>query len=105
VREQGWRCGITDFQKFNAAQLASDDVFYQLLAATLARQLGFPYDFKTAWEPIFGPNMNMENFMRELLDSSDSPLVWFMDEADKLFGAQYASDFFGLVRSWHNSRS
>src|SRR5438874_1977799 len=28
-----------------------------------------------------------------------------MDEVDKLFTAPFASDFFGLVRSWHNSRS
>ena len=28
-----------------------------------------------------------------------------MDEVDKLFLAPFASDFFGLVRSWHNSRS
>jgi len=32
-------------------------------------------------------------------------LVWFIDEADKLFGVPFASDFFGLVRSWHNSRA
>jgi len=28
-----------------------------------------------------------------------------MDEVDKLFTAPFASDFFGLVRSWHNSHS
>jgi hypothetical protein len=43
--------------------------------------------------------------MRTLLDSSPAPLVWFMDEADKLFGLPFASDFFALIRSWHNSRA
>jgi hypothetical protein len=96
---------MTDFQKFNAAQMASDEAFYRLLAATLARQLGFKYDFASEWDEIFGANLNMENFLRELLDASDAPLVWCMDEVDKLFTAPFASDFFGLVRSWHNSRS
>jgi hypothetical protein len=40
-----------------------------------------------------------------MLESFDQPMVWFMDEADKLFGVPFASDFFGLVRSWHNSRA
>src|SRR5207248_9173699 len=77
----------------------------KLRAATLARQLRFQDDFEGEWPEIFGSNLNMENFLRELLDASEEPLVWFMDEVDKLFAAPFASDFFGLVRSWHNSRS
>src|SRR5207253_7085918 len=65
----------------------------------------FPYDFEKEWMDLFGANLNMENFLRDLLEAADAPLVWFMDEVDKLFTAPFASDFFGLVRSWHNSRS
>ena len=104
-RAAGCRVAITDFQKFHTAQMASDETFYRLLAATLARQLKYSYDFASNWDPIFGANLNMENFLRDLLDASDTPLIWYMDEVDKLFAAPFASDFFGLVRSWHNSRS
>jgi class 3 adenylate cyclase len=105
ARELGRQHAITDFQKFNAAQMASDDRFYRLLAATLSRQLGVQYDFDAEWDEIFGANLNMESFMRSLLLERDTHLVWFMDEVDKLFTAPFASDFFGLVRSWHNARS
>ncbi|MDQ2730469.1 MAG: AAA-like domain-containing protein, partial [Armatimonadota bacterium] len=105
AKERAWRCAVTDFQKFNASQIASDETFYRLLAATLGRQLGFKYDFDGEWDPIFGANLNMESFLRTLLDSQDERLVWCMDEVDKLFTAPFATDFFGLVRSWHNSRS
>ena len=105
ARDLGHRVAVTDFQKFNTAQLESDENFYRLLAATLARQLKFQYDFANNWDEIFGANLNMENFLRDLLDERDEPLVWCMDEVDKLFSAPFASDFFGLVRSWHNSRS
>lgn len=105
AKELGRRVALTDFQKFNAAQIALDEAFYKLLAATLARQLGFKYDFAGEWDEIFGANLNMENFLRELLGAQEEPLVWFLDEVDKLFTAPFASDFFGLVRSWHNSRS
>jgi class 3 adenylate cyclase len=105
ARERGWRQALTDFQKFNTGQMTAEDHFYKLLAATLARQLRFEYDFESGWDEIFGANLNMESFLRELLEASDAHLVWFMDEVDKLFVAPFASDFFGLVRSWHNSRS
>ncbi|HEY3782313.1 MAG TPA: AAA-like domain-containing protein [Fimbriimonadaceae bacterium] len=105
VREASWRRAMTDFQKLSGQQLASEDAFYKVLAATLARQLKFHYDFAAEWIDIFGANMNMENFVRSLIEDSPDPLVWFMDEADKIFGVPYASDFFGLVRSWHNSRA
>ncbi|HWD39266.1 MAG TPA: AAA-like domain-containing protein, partial [Fimbriimonas sp.] len=105
VRDLGWQQIATDFQKLSSGQLASDDGFYRLLAATLARQVKFTYDFSTEWLEVFGANMNMDNFVRALLEHVGGPLVWFMDEADRLFGAPFASDFFGLVRSWHNSRA
>ncbi len=104
-REAGLRVIVTDFQKFNTAQMRSDEAFYRLLAATLDRHLKFQYDFKANWDEIFGANLNMENFLRDLLEGAEEPLVWYMDEVDKLFAAPFASDFFGLVRSWHNSRS
>lgn len=105
ARELGWRCVLTDFQKLNAAQIASEERFYRLLAATMARQLRFDYDWEAGWDDIFGANLNMEAFLRDLIAAGDGQLVWFMDEADKLFTAPFACDFFGLVRSWHNSRS
>lgn len=105
ANEQGWRAVMTDFQKLSVSQLASEEKFYKLLAATLAKRLGFKYDFEEEWLDVFGANMNMDNFLRAVLEASDAPLVWFMDEADKLFGVPFASDFFGLVRSWHNCRA
>ena len=101
---RGWRIASTDFQKLSSAQIVSDDVFFRVLAHTLARSLKFKYDFEEEWLDVFGANMNFDGFIRALIEDSDEPLVWFMDEADKLFAAPFASDFFGLVRSWHNSR-
>lgn len=105
ARSQNWRIAMTDFQKLSSTPMASDERFYMLLARMLAKSLQFEYDFDDEWLDVFGANMNLDNFIRALIESSEVPLVWFMDEADKLFGAPFASDFFGLVRSWHNSRA
>src|SRR5262249_15983305 len=82
----GFRHVTTDFQKISSSQLGSEDHFYKLLASTLARQIGVTYDFQNEWLDVFGPGINMDNFMRTLLETAPTPLVWFMDEADKLFG-------------------
>jgi hypothetical protein len=105
AKESDVRFATTDFQKIGSSQLASEDQFYKLLAATLARQLGLKYDFANEWMDVFGPGINMDNFVRTILEAVPTQLIWFMDEADKLFGVPYASDFFGLIRSWHNSRA
>ena len=33
------------------------------------------------------------------------PLVWAMDEVDRLFPCPFRSEVFGLFRSWHNARA
>jgi hypothetical protein len=105
VGELNWRQVSTDFQMISSQQLCDAERFCRMLAATLARQLNFKYDFDEEWLDVFGPNMNLANFMRAALNASQQPLVWFMDEADRIFTAPFASDFFGLVRSWHNARA
>jgi AAA-like domain len=40
-----------------------------------------------------------------LLKELDSPLVLAMDEVESIFETEFRSDFFGMLRSWHNSRA
>jgi AAA domain-containing protein len=105
AEELGWRQVSTDFQMLSVSQLFYEDQFTRLLAAMLARQTGFKYDFANEWLDVFGPTINLDNFLRALLEDSDKPLVWFMDEADRLFAVPFSDSFFGLVRSWHNARA
>lgn len=105
VEDLGWRYATTDFQTLSASQFFYEDQFARLLAAMIARQTGFKYDFANEWLSVFGPSVNLDNFIRAMLEDSPAPFVWFLDEADRVFAAPFASDFFGLVRSWHNARA
>jgi hypothetical protein len=40
-----------------------------------------------------------------VLAAVDGPLVWALDEVDRLLGRPYASDVFGLFRAWYNRRA
>jgi hypothetical protein len=39
-----------------------------------------------------------------VLREVDGSLVLAMDEVDRMFDSPFRSDFFGMLRSWHNSR-
>jgi hypothetical protein len=105
ARNHGARVLQTDFQQLNSSYLADEVRFYRNLAAALARQSQFHYDFKNEWDDFLAPNENLNYFLETLTASSDAPLVWCLDEADRIFAYKFASDFFGLVRSWHNARA
>jgi len=53
-----------------------------------------------------GPQDKLTYLMEDyILSKSDSPIVLAMDEADRLLQTPFHSDFFALVRAWHNSRA
>ncbi len=106
AREQGARVVLTDFQTLNASHLASADSLFRTLADILADQLDLDVLPSDTWNPGRGPNMNLERFIRrEVFGSIDQPIVWGLDEVDRLFSCDYGSEVFGLFRSWHNKRA
>ncbi len=105
-RERGAKVALTDFQKFNASNLESVDQFYLSLAESLADQLDLPAWPSDVWEERRGANANFERYIRrEVLGRLNAPLVWGLDEVDRLFATAYGSEVFGLFRSWHNERA
>ena len=106
AREQGARVVSTDFQKFNAENFKSVNLLYLTLAESVADQLGLDTNPAEVWDERRGPNANFERFVRrEILTRLEAPLVWGMDEVDRLFVTPFGSEVFGLFRSWHNERA
>ncbi len=106
AREMGALCIRTDFQKLNTAHLVSADTLFLTLAEMIADQLDLDTLPEDVWNAKRGPNVNFERYLRrEVLAKSDKPVVWAMDEVDRLFTCDFGSEVFGLFRSWHNERS
>lgn len=106
ARQQGDKAVSTDFQKFNAENFTSVHRFYQTLAESLVEQLDLDVSPVSFWDDRRGPNANLERFLRrEVLAKITTPLVWGLDEVDRLFAMPFSSEFFGLMRSWHNERA
>lgn len=106
ARERGAKVALTDFQKFNSDNLADVGNFYLSLAESLADQLDLDTLPSDVWDERRGANVNFERFIRrEVLKNLNAPLVWGLDEVDRLFTCSYGSEVFGLFRSWHNERA
>jgi class 3 adenylate cyclase len=106
ARKSGAKVACTDFQKFNHSDLESLESFYLSLGTALANQLDLDKYPEDIWRSKSGPNENFERYLRrEVLGSISGPVVWGIDEADRLFTCSFGSEVFGLFRSWHNARA
>ena len=105
AREAGAKVVLTDFQKLNVDDLKTVSSLFRGLAELIADQLDLDFS-SDQWSPDRSPNVNFERFVRrEVLRKLPQPLVWGMDEVDRLFSCDFATEVFGLFRSWHNARS
>jgi DNA-binding SARP family transcriptional activator len=106
VREAKRRVVVTDLQSIDSSEFATPDRLYQALALTCSEQLELDSDPRSIWDTSRPPGMNLQRYVRkEILMPSEQPLVWFLDEVDRLFQCPFKNDVFALFRSWHNARS
>jgi hypothetical protein len=106
ARQQGIRAVSTDLQKFNADSFRTVKQFYLTMAESIADQLELPTSPGTVWDDRRGPNANFERFLRrEVIGATSGPLLWGLDEVDRLFSTSFGNEVFGLLRSWHNERA
>jgi predicted Ser/Thr protein kinase len=105
ARASGARVVLTDLQKLNETDLESATTFFQALGEGMAFKLGLKAGPVAGWNPRHGASVNFERFLqREVLARIGAPLVWAIDETDRLFSQSFGSEVFGLFRSWHNER-
>jgi hypothetical protein len=106
AREAGVRVVLMDFQMLSPAHLESAEALCLALAEGLADQLELPLMPETGWSEYRSATMSLERYLRrEVLGALSAPLVWGMDEVDRLFPYPSANAVFGLFRSWHNRRA
>lgn len=104
ARGMGARVISTDFQSLSAGDLATPESLLRALAQEIADQLDLDADLE--WGTARGPTASFRRFLRrDVLEASDQPLVWGLDEVDRLFPCPFHSEIFGLFRSWHNQRA
>jgi serine/threonine protein kinase len=106
ARASGTTVITTDFQKLNASHLETIESLFMTLGELIADQLDLDVYPDEVWKPRRAPSINFERYIRrEVLEKISTPVVWGLDEVDRLFTCPYASEVFGLFRTWHNERA
>lgn len=106
ARKTGAKVVLTDFQSLNTAHFETVETLYMALAELIADQLDLDVLPQEVWNTERGPSVNFQRYIRrEVLTKISGPVVWGLDEVDRLFTCPFGSEVFGLFRSWHNARS
>lgn len=106
AREQGAAVAMTDFLRLSETQAASKESLMRAMMQSLADHLDLPVTPAEAWSADRDANDNLERYLlREVLARIQKPLVWCMDEVDRLLTCSFRNDVLSLFRSWHNARS
>ena len=106
ARASGTRVIMTDFQQLNASDLESVETLFRTLGEWIADKLTLDIPLDQFWTSRRNPSRLFNQFIcQEVLGRINEPLVWAMDEVDRLFLCGFRSEVFGLIRSWHNARA
>ncbi|HXB21898.1 MAG TPA: AAA-like domain-containing protein [Candidatus Solibacter sp.] len=106
AREAGATVLLTDFQHLTADAFTNTEKLLLTLGELIANSLDLEARPHQSWNNFASPTSNFERYLRrEVLPAIKPPLVWGMDEVDRVFHYPYANDIFGLFRSWHNLRA
>ena len=101
----GKRVAFLDSQLFDQSALDDPDTFFRQFCLWLIDELEMESQVDDYWNTPLGNSQRCTRYIsRYLLRELGSPLVLAMDEVDKVFDTDFRSDFFGMLRNWHNSR-
>ena len=95
-----------DFQQFDQELLNHAERFYPLFCQTISEQLALDDRTGEFWAGGGGNNQLSSRYLQtHVLKQVGRPLLLAMDEVDRLFDAAFRSDFFSMLRNWHNNRA
>ena len=95
-----------DFQLFDESTLRDADKFFKLFCSWLTDELDMEDRVDEYWSRPLGNSQLCTRYLeRYLLKELGKPLVLAMDEVESVYEAPFRSDFFSMLRSWHNERA
>ena len=101
--EAGYKTVPLSFQLADEIVFSDLDAFLQWFCASITSELELPDCLDDHWQARIGSKMSCTNyFERYLLKQVDGPMVLGLDEVDLVFQyEEIASNFFSLLRAWH----
>lgn len=95
-----------DFQLIEKEILKNAKSFYQHFCKWISYKLGVKDDVEKIWKTSLSNPQLCSIYMEEKVFAHvGQPLLLAIDEAERVFETKFRSDFFGMLRSWHNNRA
>jgi hypothetical protein len=103
--KMGKRVAFLDFQLCDKSALANADIFFRQFCTWLSYELEIEDRTDDYWNTSPGNILRCTRYVeRYLLKELSGPVVLAMDEVESIFDTDFRTDFFGMLRSWHDSR-
>ena len=94
-----------DFQLFDQAAFHDADTFFRQFCFWLTEELELADETEQYFSSPLGNSQRTTRYIsRYILRQVGRPLVLAMDEVENIFESDFRSDFFGMLRAWHNMR-
>lgn len=100
---QGYYTAYLNFQELDRECLSNLDLFFKSFCVTVSDKLDISSEqIAKYWIDLYGIKKRCDlYFERFLLPKLDKPLVLAIDEADYIFFQEVETEFFAILRTWH----
>ena len=107
ARDAGKKVAFVDFQAFGRDALSDPAKLYYQFCWLIEDALELDLELEKYWKvPVSEPQKCRRFMERRILPAcNQNGLLLAIDEADSLLESPFRSDFFGMLRSWHNERA
>lgn len=94
-----------DFQKFPEDYFNEEDKFLVEFCLMIGEALGLPEAIDRYWQGRRTNIMKCSRYMSEyVIPHLNEPFILAMDEVERILSSPFRTNFFGMLRTWHNDR-
>lgn len=104
---QEMRTAFIDFQLIENSVIENADLFYKQLCSLLSWEFEIEDRTEEYWKNPLGNVQKTTNYVQKHLlnEIKNVQILLAMDEVERMFASPFRSDFFSMLRSWHNNRA
>jgi hypothetical protein len=107
AKAMNMRRAFIDFQLIENAVMENADIFYRQFCSLLSWEFEIEDHTEEFWKYPLGHVQKTTSYVQRhlLKDIKDMQILLAMDEVERMFASPFRSDFFSMLRSWHNNRA
>ncbi len=107
AQSKDMRTAFIDFQLIENAAMENADVFYKQFCSLLSWEFEIEDRTEDIWKIPLGHVQKTTNYLQRhlLKEIQGVQILLAMDEVERMFASPFRSDFFSMLRSWHNNRA